>query len=196
MFGPMHEEEILGLLSLTVQYQDNLTLTDKRRPSNGGMRPAPPRPNGDKNMPGQRAENIPPRGPPMHRPTRSQEEAMRARRAANGGGQSRPRPSQELNIFADPSESPRRSADRRRPRRNSDSSVMERGPAKPLDPEEEKRRQERRRRERKHREQREQSRDPKSKKPDRKLDIIDQLDATSIYGTGRKYSRLPARKSC
>lgn len=181
---------------LTGQLQDNLTLQDKPRPTNGGMRPpGPPRTNTDKNIPGQRSENIPPRGPPTHRPTRSQEEAMRARRGPNGPpgsnrppGSSRPRPSQELNIFADPSESPRKSADRRRPRRNSDSSVMERGPAKPMD-EEEKRRQERRRRERK---QREASRDPKSKTPYRKLDIIDQLDATSIYGTGRKVSHRPA----
>lgn len=29
----------------------------------------------------------------------------------------------------------------------------------------------------------------KSGRPSRRLDIIDQLDATSIYGTGRKYTR-------
>ncbi len=119
----------------------------------------------------------------MHRPTRSQEEAMRARRAATGlQGRARP-PNGELNIFADP-ESPRKSSERRL-RRNSESSILERN-GKPLDPEEEKKRQERRRRERRHRErEREAGRDP-SKKKDRKLDIIDQLDATSIYGTGRK----------
>jgi hypothetical protein len=59
------------------------------------------------------------------------------------------------------------------------------GSGKALDPVEEKKRQDRRRRERRHRE-REALRDPKNKKPSRKLDIIDQLDATSIYGTGGK----------
>src|SRR5271156_5906044 len=116
----------------------------------------------------------------MHRPTRSQEEAMRARRAATGIP-GRPRaPNGELNIFADP-ESPRKSGERR-VRRNSDSSLMERN-GKPLDPE--KKRQERRRREHRHRErEREAGKDPKSRKG--RLDIIDQLDATSIYGTGRE----------
>lgn len=51
-----------------------------------------------------------------------------------------------------------------------------------LDPEEEKKRQERRRRERRHRER--EGKEGRSKKPDRKLDIIDKLDVTSIYGTG------------
>lgn len=134
-----------------------------------------------------RSENIPPRAGPMHRPSRSQEEAMRARRAAGSSSGPRPRgPNGELNIFADPT-SPRKSSERRGARRNSESSVAERN-GKPLDPEEEKKRQERRRRERRHRErerEREAGKDPKAKK-DRKLDIIDQLDATSIYGTGRK----------
>lgn len=104
---------------------------------------------------------------------------MRARRAERGerGGSKG-----ELNIFADPSTSPKKSGDRR-PRRNSESSVLENGSKRPLDPEEEKKRQERRRRER---EKRHRERDAKNKKPDRKLDIIDQLDATSIYGTGRE----------
>ena len=54
----------------------------------------------------------------------------------------------------------------------------------PLTDEDKKERDARRReRERKHR-------DAKDKKPSRKLDIIDQLDATSIYGTGREYHRL------
>ena len=102
---------------------------------------------------------------------------MRARRAAASSG-SRSRPTGELDIFADPSESPKKS-DARRIRRNSESSVADR---KPLDPEEEKKRQERRRRERRHRER--EGGSSKSKKPDRKLDIIDKLDVTSIYGTG------------
>lgn len=151
------------------------------------MRPAPPPPGsrpGDKPAPplyssSGRSENVPPRG---HRPSRSQEEAMRARKAATSG---RSRPSQELNIFADPLDnSPRKPSDPRRVRRNSDSSLVDRN-SKLSDPEEEKKRQERKRRERRHRER--ESKDGKAKKPDRKLDIIDQLDATSIYGTGCKY---------
>jgi hypothetical protein len=177
---------------LTMKLQDNLTLNDKSTASNG-MRPAPPPPYAaiDKDVAGPagsagsaRAENIPPsRRGPMHRPTRSQEEAMRARRAATGV-LGRPRaPNGELNIFADP-ESPRKSGERR-VRRNSDSSLMERH-GKPLDPEEEKKRQERHRREHRHRKrEREAGKDPKSR-PKGRLDIIDQLDATSIYGTGRE----------
>jgi hypothetical protein len=169
---------------LTVELQENLTLNDKS-PASNGMRPAPPPPYTpvDKEVAGPaRAENIPPRRGPMHRPTRSQEEAMRARRAATGIP-GRPRaPNGELNIFADP-ESPRKSGERR-VRRNSDSSLMGRN-GKPLDPEEEKKRQERRRRDRRHRErEREAGKDPKARKG--RLDIIDQLDATSIYGTGRE----------
>lgn len=133
-----------------------------------------------------RQENIPPRGPSTHRPTRSQEPGTRQR----GPPGSRPRPTiDELDIFADSSQA--KKPQERRPRRNSDSSLMERvsGSGKLLDPEEEKKRQERRRRERRHRE-REAAKGSKSKKPDRKLDIIDQLDATSIYGTGCKYPAL------
>jgi hypothetical protein len=176
--------------SLTVALQDNLTLNDKPpASSNGSMRPPPPRSNtGDKMPPPYtavtRGENVPPRGPPGHRPSRSQEEAMRARRAAGGSGSSssKPRPNGELDIFADPSEaSSSRRPEGRRMRRNSDSSVADR---KPLDPEEEKKRQERRRRERERRHRERDAKDPKSRKPDRKLDIIDKLDVTSIYGTG------------
>jgi hypothetical protein len=78
--------------------------------------------------------------------------------------------------------SPQRRADRR-PRRNSDSSAMD-VDKKPMTEEEKKEREARRRdRERRHRE-------AKDKKPtSRKLDIIDQLDATSIFGTGRKCCR-------
>lgn len=166
---------------LTIDLQDNLTLNDKPNRISNGMRPAPPPPYSStvKDQADQaRSENIPPRGPTMHRPTRSQEEAMRARRAATGlPGRARA-PNGELGIFADP-ESPRKSGERRA-RRNSDSSVIDRN-GKPLDPEE-KRRQERRRRERRQREG--EAGRPKVRKG--KLDIIDQLDATSIYGTGRE----------
>lgn len=51
---------------------------------------------------------------------------------------------------------------------------------------------ERRRRERRHRE-RERQRDGKSRssRKDRRLDIIDKLDVTSIYGTGSEFSFGP-----
>ncbi|KAK8070936.1 hypothetical protein PG997_011139 [Apiospora hydei] len=70
----------------------------------------------------------------------------------------------------------------RRPRRNSDTSIMD----SPLTEEERKLIETRRReRERRHREKKEEGKEVKdpTKKPKR-LDLIDQLDATSIYGTG------------
>ncbi|KAH8654500.1 Pal1 cell morphology protein-domain-containing protein [Tricladium varicosporioides] len=163
---------------------DNLTLNDRPAGKNG-MRPPPPRSNtGEKPppystaAPGERRENVPPRsGPSGHRPTRSQEEALRARKP---GGPSKSRPTGELDIFADPAEGSS-SSRTRRVRRNSDSSVLSKN-GKLLDSEEEKKRAERRRRERRHRER--DAKDGKSRKPDRKLDIIDKLDVTSIYGTG------------
>jgi len=167
-------------MELISGFQDNLTLEDKpkSRPSNG-VRPPPSRSNTSSGPTGSsRGENVPPRGPRLgHRPTRSQEEALRARRAATGSNH-RPRPSGELDIFADPS------PQKHRVRRNSESSISSRS----LDPEEEKRRQERRRRERRHREH---GKEGRPKKTDRKLDIIDKLDVTSIYGTGCKSLSFP-----
>lgn len=184
----------MGLITV----QDNLTLEgNSKQPSTTvRSRPMPPRSDTDKISTGtSRRENIPPREA-RHRPSRSQEEAIRARRIAHD---SRGRPSADLDIFADPSDQSRKSPEksknggerserRHRPRRNSDTSVLERERSKALDPEEEKKRQERRRRdrERRHKEA-EKDKDGKPKKPSRKLDIIDQLDATSIYGTGRMY---------
>lgn len=162
---------------------DNLTLNDKPPPSNNGIQPTPLSNAGGKPPPPHdtvaRGENVPPGS--RHRPTRSQEDAMRSRRIA--GGSSKPRPSTELDIFADPKESSSsRKPEGRRMRRNSESSLMERN-GRSLDPEEEKRKHEKRRRERRERRERE-GRDPISGKPSRKLDIIDKLDVTSIYGTG------------
>ncbi|KAJ5475637.1 hypothetical protein N7539_007924 [Penicillium diatomitis] len=95
-------------------------------------------------------------------------------------------PKDPFDIFADPpgkaSGSGSRDYSSRRPRRNSESSVMDRAP-RLLDDDDEKRRRERRReREARHRE----GRDSKSRptRKDRRLDIIDKLDVTSIYGTG------------
>jgi hypothetical protein len=154
------------------------------KPSNG-MRPPPVRSQtGDR--PSQphvssrpRGENIPPRGPPGHRPSRSQEEALRARKP---GHSSRSRPKEELDIFADPDLTDKSGS--RRARRNSDSSVV----SKKIETEEDKRRAERRRRERRHRERDGKESTSKSGKKPRNLDIIDKLDVTSIYGTGCKFA--------
>ncbi len=73
----------------------------------------------------------------------------------------------ELDIFASPDKS-----ENRRPRRNSEASVTS---AKDED---------RRRRERRHRDKDGRTPSGKSKKPSAKLDIIDKLDVTGIYGPG------------
>lgn len=70
-------------------------------------------------------------------------------------------------------------------RRNSESSVTSRH-SRLIESEDEKKRQERRRRERRHRDRRE-------KKPNGKLDIIDKLDVSSIYGSGCEYLRMISR---
>ncbi|KAI5925804.1 Pal1 cell morphology protein-domain-containing protein [Camillea tinctor] len=143
---------------------ESLTLDDKSKPSSaprpGGNRPSGNRPPGG----GPCGDNVPPRGRGLgsssHRPTRSQEAALRARKHSNGG--------EKLIPVSPPKNT------ERRPRRNSDSSMLE----KPLTDEEKKMREIRRKeRERRHRE-------GKDKPRPKKLDIIDQLDATSIYGTG------------
>lgn len=80
-----------------------------------------------------------------------------------------------------PGSSPQRRPVGSRPRRNSDSSIIDK--EKPLTEEEKKARDARRKeRERRYREAKA-SKESKGK-PSKKLDLIDQLDATSIYGTG------------
>ncbi|KAK1996385.1 Pal1 cell morphology protein [Colletotrichum falcatum] len=144
---------------------DSLTIGDQKQSRPSGEQSSTNRPD----QPGRR----PP--PPGHRPSKSQEEAMRQRRLqGSNGGPPRPSGSQ-----ASP---PRRPREQRRPRRNSDSSVLI-DVEKPLTEEEKKAKEARRReRERRAREGKDKDKDPK--KPSRRLDIIDQLDATSIYGTG------------
>lgn len=96
-----------------------------------------------------------------------------------------------FDIFADPSERrkerrperPREGRPRPRPRRNSESSIMEK--PRRMDSEDDRRRRDRRQRNGKD------GKDEKgrSKKPQgRRLDLIDKLDVTSIYGTGCKQS--------
>lgn len=134
-------------------------------------RPAPPRP-----------ENVPPQIPssstkPAHRPSRSQEEERRRRQQHSSRGQ--------LDIFADPNDQSRdreRERARRAARRNSESSVMEK-PRLTEDEERRRRERHRRERERRHRE-REGKSSSSTTKPKGRLDVIDKLDVTSIYGTG------------
>ncbi|KAK6072689.1 mucin-1 [Seiridium cupressi] len=156
---------------------DNLIIIDdddkplpKPAPRPDGARVPPRGPPGGP----PRGENVPRGGrgpPPSHRPTRSQEEALRARRMQERAGSNGARDLLGM--------SQKRPAERR-PRRNSESSIMAERP--PLTEEEKKAKELRRReRERRHREGKDRS---KSGKPSRKLDLIDQLDATSIYGTG------------
>ena len=94
---------------------------------------------------------------------------MRARRMLAGG----PKP-------GGPSQSPHKRMERR-PRRNSDSSLLI-DIEKPLTEEEAKQRDARRReREKRHRQHR----------PNKKVDVIDQLDGTSLFGLGGR-SRWPS----
>ena len=129
-----------------------------------------------------RPENVPPAkrfGPSSHQVSRSQE--MEQQRLRNGG---KPRGPQALDIFADPADTSKTL----RPRRNSESSLVDKSGKMSSD--DEKRRRERRRRDRetRHRDGRPRAHGSSTtKKPSRKLDIIDQLDVTSIYGTGCKW---------
>ncbi|KAL8806850.1 MAG: hypothetical protein Q9182_001110 [Xanthomendoza sp. 2 TL-2023] len=160
----------------TAELFDNLTLTEKFG-ANGPLQPAAPLGSSFRPL---HSENVPPRshlrpGPPVHRPSRSEEEQRRLR-----AGSKLRSPPQGQDIFADPPEP------RRRLRRNSDSSIASRT----LGSEEDRRRRERRQKERDAREARKDGKlkphatSSRSKKPNQSLDIIDSLDVTSIYGTG------------
>ncbi|KAI4200383.1 MAG: hypothetical protein LQ348_001759 [Seirophora lacunosa] len=157
----------------TADLFDNLTLNDRSLNNDARQLPGP--------APGYRPprpENVPPAvarrpGPPAHRPSRSEEEQRRLGTGAHHRG----RPP-TLDIFADPPE-PRR----HRLRRNSDSSIA----SKTLGSEEDRKRREKRHREREAKREgkpRPHGTSSKSKKPNHRLDIIDSLDVTSIYGTG------------
>ncbi|KAL8845952.1 MAG: hypothetical protein Q9221_008914 [Calogaya cf. arnoldii] len=157
-------------------FQNDLTLTEKFG-ANGPLQPTGPPPSTHRTL---RPENVPPGiqhrpGPPVHRPSRSEEEQRRLRT----GPKPRAAP-HASDVFADPPEP------RRRLRRNSDSSIASRS----LGSEEDRRRRERRQKEKDAREARRDGRSkqhgasPRSKKPNERLDIIDSLDVTSIYGTG------------
>ena len=128
----------------------------------------------------RRPENMPPRSghmpAPTHRPSASEEDRKRQERAA--------RPAGELDIFADPPET--KPLRERRARRNSESSVRDK-PGKIGETDEDKKRRERRAAREK--------RSGKPKKDGRRLDLIDKLDVTSIYGTGCKYDTIQSDQS-
>ncbi|CCU75272.1 Pal1 cell morphology protein [Blumeria hordei DH14] len=108
-----------------------------------------------------RQKQPPPPQSSRHRLTKSNEEAIRAQKSADNPTIKLPSKG-ELNVFADPP-----------PVSQKPTEPYARG---------RKKRMERRRREKKHKER--DSKDPRSKKPNHKLDVIDKLDVTSIYGTG------------
>lgn len=156
--------------------QNNLAIDD-RPASNGTDQAPPPVASGP-----SRSENVPPPqrkfGPSLQHQLKSKEEEQQRLR---GGARPRGSP-QTLDIFADPPPTAPR------PRRNSDSSLADKN--KLVSSDEERKRRERRHREReaRHRDRDGKPRPPGAKKPSRRLDVIDQLDLTGIYGTGRKYN--------
>ncbi|KAG0153562.1 hypothetical protein PDIDSM_2216 [Penicillium digitatum] len=101
------------------------------------------------------------------------------------GPSAAPKEKDLLDIFADPPTSSQTAKDKapRRPRRNSESSVMDRS-SKLLDFDDDDDDDEKRQRERRHRESRSKDGKSRSGRKDRRLDVIDKLDVTSIYGTG------------
>lgn len=154
-----------------------------QQPGNGSQHAKVPstsyRPQGSENVPPPSKDKSLPSG---HRPSRSQEEEQQRMRH---GGRPRALPSQGVDIFADPPEVGRH----RRPRRNSESSVADKsGKVSDLD---EWRKRERRHRDREARHKGDAQARPqtaKPRKPNQRLDLIDQLDVTSIYGTGCRRS--------
>ncbi|PHH83931.1 hypothetical protein CDD83_2769 [Cordyceps sp. RAO-2017] len=160
---------------------DSLTLDEKKGQNRPLAAPPPPQRHPTDPSTSRRGESKPLIKPSKgsHRPTRSQEEALRARKPLAGGQK------------PGPSESPQRKHSSR-PRRNSESSVLDLS-SQPITAEEmkmieAKRLRDKQRRERDGRSSGRDARDgkerSKSRRPSRRLDIIDQLDATSIYGTG------------
>jgi hypothetical protein len=128
--------------------------------------------------PAPRSNAVPRAGtmPTQHRTVRSQEDESRRRGPAPPRGPPRPPKENGLDIIAGASK-----PESRRPRRNSESSI--------LDSRDEDRRRRERRKEREERREKEgRTKDGKAK-PTRKpqgLDLIDKLDVTGIYGQGRE----------
>lgn len=162
-----------ALTGHAVDLFDNLTLNDG--PSTNGAPPkGMPPPYTDRPP---RSENYPPKptnGLSGHHPSRSQEDGKH--RSHTGRRPHGP----EQDVFADPPDAGR--PHRRPTRRNSDSSIA----SKQLSPEEEARRRHRKAREARHRDRENKGKPPSSRsgKPNRRIDVIDSLDVTSIHGIG------------
>ncbi|KAK4947973.1 hypothetical protein LTR28_007504 [Elasticomyces elasticus] len=178
-----HFHRFVALFADYPKPQNDLSLLDR------------PAPNPNTNAPPQRTGTMP---PPAHRPSRSREEEE-ARRRAPPRPRGPPPTFGQPDVFASPPKS-----ENRRPRRNSESSIID-----SKDKAEEERRRRERRKERELRLARE-ARDGKDAKPDTKqdvksdakqdakgkptkrpqgLDLIDKLDVTGIYGQGRELFR-------
>ena len=114
--------------------------------------------------------------PSQHRPARSQEDDSRRRGPAPPRGPPRPPRENGLDIIASASK-----AESRRPRRNSESSILD-------SREEDRKRRERRkeREERREKEGRTKDGKPRTTRKPQGLDLIDKLDVTGIYGQGRE----------
>lgn len=167
--------------------QENLSLKPTPAAPAPAQVPAPAR------SPELNGTRPPPNSAPRVRPDRGDRpDRMRSARERPSGGPAESRSNDPFDIFADPPSLSKaatvgpRDKNPRRPRRNSESSVMDRA-SKLFDDDDEKRRRERRHREREGR-----HRDGKhrSSRKNRQLDIIDKLDVTSIYGTGSKFSGM------
>ncbi|KAL8817260.1 MAG: hypothetical protein Q9191_008180, partial [Dirinaria sp. TL-2023a] len=166
-----------GLYGNTAELFNNLALEDQSTSS--GPNQALPYTNRP-----PRSENVPPPqkklGPSMHQQNKSREEVQQRSRTL-----AKPRNApQTADVFADPPTA------RPRPRRNSESSLADKN-GKAANSDDERKRRERRPRDREARPRDREARHkdgksgaPGSKKPSRKLDVIDQLDLTGIYGTG------------
>ncbi|RMZ81312.1 hypothetical protein DV737_g2591, partial [Chaetothyriales sp. CBS 132003] len=148
-----------GAAEATTDLLSGLTLNGQASPPE--RRPGPPKVGGG----GLRGENHPPpfqgqspgyRRVPSDEERRRRDLKLRAQKAEL-----------DMDIFADPP------TEKRRPRRNSESSARDR--ASSLDAEEKKRREGR---------QRDHKHGKLPRKASKKLDIIDRLDVTSIYGAG------------
>ncbi|KAJ5668581.1 uncharacterized protein N7477_007151 [Penicillium maclennaniae] len=167
LFSPVEKQD---MTSHTRELFENLSMKPAPAPVPAQtMNSARPAPDASKMRPARTDR--------LDRPDRS--DRTRTSRERSSGRPAESKSKDPFDIFADPPKSGPREATSRRPRRNSESSVMDRS-SKLFDDDDDKRRRERRReREARHRDGK-----SRSSRKDRRLDIIDKLDVTSIYGTG------------
>lgn len=192
MFSPTEKQDLTSnareLFVRAIRFASKPTITDLLQ-ENLSLKPAPVAP-APARSPEQNGFRPPPDSASRVRPDRADRpHRMPSSREPPPGRPAESRSKDPFDIFADPSSMSKTAAmaprDRipRRPRRNSESSVMDRT-SKLFDDDD------KRRRERRHRERDGRHRDGKhrSSRKNRQLDIIDKLDVTSIYGTGSKSS--------